>query len=505
MGKDGFENETRLMNALDNKRYGELNENLKKLINFISDKPVDENIIINAYKVGGVNKTDLVIEFDGIKYNLSIKKGIGNSIHQEIVDEFISFLKEEYNISDDLKNDIIYFIWGDGTLDGTGSVRDRLSAGDFKRKYPEKIDNIKKFFQEHKKELIERFLIKGLKSDSSPDYMYYGTPEDGIIVNTNDALEWLSDDANEKTIAPIPIGRLTFQAWNRNINGGDKSEKKRGVIQLKWSSVGQDLKTISESRKHDNRGTAEGTKEEINFVKKLNKKETLELWETLNLDSETHYAIHVIYHKFGKINQKKVKPKADVYIAKGYVPQDILEQKEFYLNEDDIETFNLVPIVGTGISVKLINSKRYQITKLHPNTFNKVFGSYELGAGASIYCRKEKDLAKNNAVIEGWYTNTEDFIDFFKKAGIDINDGNIDLETANKIKKYSNSKIEEIINNNKEISDFIFNGIGNFEEPFTVHYLYENGELKNDCFIPFKPTTGSGRSKGTFTIVIKPR
>ena len=254
-----------------------------------------------------------------------------------------------------------------------------------------------------------------------------------------------------------------------------------------------------------NRGTAEGTEEEINFVKLLNRKEDTALWETLNLDSKTHYAIHVLYHKFGKINQKKVKPKADVYIAKGIVPQDILEERDFYLNEDDVETFNLVPIAGTGISVKLITSKRYQITKLHPNTFNKIFGSYELGAGASIYCRKEKDLEKNDAVINGWYSNTKDFIDFFKKAGIDINDEGMDLETANEIKKYSNLKIEEIINNNKEISDFIFNGIGNFEEPFTVHYLYENGKLKDDCFIPFKPTTGSGRSKGQFTIVIKPK
>lgn len=254
-----------------------------------------------------------------------------------------------------------------------------------------------------------------------------------------------------------------------------------------------------------NRGTAEGTEEEINFVKLLNKKEDLDLWKTLNLDSNTHYAIHVLYHKFGKINQKKVKPKADVYIAKGSIPDEVLKEKEFYLNEDDIEPLDLIPVSGTGISVKLQNSKRYQITKLHPNTFNKIFGSYELGAGASIYCRKEKDLVKNDAVIEGWYSNTKNFIDFFKKAGIEIIDETIDLETANKIKKYSNSRIEEIINNNKDISDFMFNGIGNFEEPFTVHYLYENGELKDDCFIPFKPTTGSGRSKGTFTIVIKPR
>lgn len=254
-----------------------------------------------------------------------------------------------------------------------------------------------------------------------------------------------------------------------------------------------------------NRGTAEGTQEEINFVKLLNKKEDNSLWKTLDLNPKTHYAIHVLYHKFGKINQKKVKPKADVYIAEGSVPQDILIKRDFYLNEEDIENFNLIPVVGTGISVKLTNSKRYQITKLHPNTFNKIFGSYELGAGASIYCRKEKDLAKNDAVIEGWYSNRKDFIDFFKKEGINITGDSIDLETANMIKKYSNSKIEEIINNNKEISDFMFNGIGNFEEPFTVHYLYENGELKDDCFIPFKPTTGSGRSKGTFTIVIKPK
>ena len=254
-----------------------------------------------------------------------------------------------------------------------------------------------------------------------------------------------------------------------------------------------------------NRGTAEGTEEEINFVKMLNKKEDIALWETLNLDSKTHYAIHVLYHKFGKINQKKVKPKADVYIAKGFVPQDILEEKDFYLNEDDIEIFNLVPIPGTGISVKLKTSKRYQITKLHPNTFKKIFGSYELGAGASIYSKKEKDLAKNNAVIYGWYSNPKKFISFFKQSGIDIKDENINLETADKIKKYSRLKIEETIKNNKKISDFIFNGIGNFEEPFTVHYLYKNGELKDDCFIPFKSTTGSGRSKGNFTIVIKPK
>ena len=253
-----------------------------------------------------------------------------------------------------------------------------------------------------------------------------------------------------------------------------------------------------------NRGTAEGTEEEVNFVKLLNKKEELSFWNTLNLDPKNHYAIHVLHHKFGEINQKRVKPKADVYIASGIVPLDILEEKNYYLTEDDIETLNLIPIDKTGISVKLQTSKKYQITKMGPNTFKEIFGSYELGAGASIYCKKEKDLEKNASVIEGWNSNMDDFISFFKSKNLDISD-EIDLESANIIKKYSNAQIEEKINNDKKISDFIFQGIGNFEEPFTVHYLYENGELKDSCFIPFKPTTGSGRSKGTFTIVIKPK
>ena len=253
-----------------------------------------------------------------------------------------------------------------------------------------------------------------------------------------------------------------------------------------------------------NRGTTEGTLEEISFVRLLNKKERLNFWNVFDLNPENHFAIHVIYHKFGKINGKRVKPKADVYIAKGEVPYETLVHKDFYLNEDDVADLSLEPVKYTGISVKLKTSKKYQITKMGPNTFKQVFGSYELGAGASIYCQKEKDLIKNPNVLKGWKSNEKDFLEYFKSENV-ISSSELNMEALKKIKKFSNKKIEYIINEDKEVSSFIFQGIGNFEEPFTVHYLYENDELKDSCYIPFKPTTGSGRSKGDFTIVIKPK
>jgi hypothetical protein len=260
-----------------------------------------------------------------------------------------------------------------------------------------------------------------------------------------------------------------------------------------------------------NKGTPEGTKEEISFVKKLNKKEDISFWDILKLDSKNCYAIHVISHKQGIINNTKIKPKADAYIARGEVSSDYLLSKNYYLDENDIAKFNLIPIDKSGISIKRKDSYKYQILKMNPVTFEKIFKFLELGAGASIYCVKSEELKKNYSVLTGWKTTWEKFVEFFKDIeNIElINDSNADidkkLKVAKAIKKKANGEIEELINTNSKRVDFIFQGIGNFEEPFTVYWFYELGTLKKAGKIPFVVTTGSGRSKGDFTIVIKPK
>ena len=255
------------------------------------------------------------------------------------------------------------------------------------------------------------------------------------------------------------------------------------------------------------KGTKEGTAQEIKFIKTLNRKDDLSYWDTLSIEPSNHYAIRVIYKKYGKINKLKVLPKADAFIAKGHVASNYLESKEFFLDEKDLERFNLEPVNGSGISIKRVDSKKYQIMKMSPSTFKKIFRSNILASGASIYCTKEIEFIKNPKLLDGWGILESEFVSYFS------HELNIDIESTTKayskqnlklIKKFSNNKIAEIINSDKSISDFIFFGIGNFEEPFTASWLFEYGEFKANYMIPFNITTGSGRSKGIYTIVLKP-
>jgi len=244
MSKSGFDNENALYEALHKKTVKELNENLKNLIKSIFNN-VNEDSTVICEKIGGHDKTDLAIKIGNEQHTLSVKKGSGNSVHQEPVEDFIRYLEENFDIPKDVKNDLRFFIWGDGTLDGTGTKKNRMTASELKKKYPEKINNIQNYFEKIEQELIDRFIIKGAKSDNIPDYVYYGTVEKGIWCKSDKIAEWMIKNKPKNNKA-IYIGRLTFQAWNRNIKGEkEKTEKKRGHIQLKWGNIKEDLKELS--------------------------------------------------------------------------------------------------------------------------------------------------------------------------------------------------------------------------------------------------------------------
>lgn len=240
MSKEGFSNEKSIINAINNNKIGDLNSNLKAFVLYIFKNTITEKDIIQCSLKAGQNKADIAICVKEKTYNISIKSGTGNSVHQEPIEEFILFLEKNYNISNSLSNDLRFFIWGDGTYDGSGEIKNRIDAREFLVKYPDLVNRLRHFFSPHKEDLLNRFVINGSKSIESPDFIYYGKVTNGCWAKKEDILKWLLDKTNEST-GTIPLGRLTFQAWNRNLKGGNKSEHKRGVIQLKWGSIGEDL------------------------------------------------------------------------------------------------------------------------------------------------------------------------------------------------------------------------------------------------------------------------
>lgn len=239
MKNGGFKNEKTLVDALNQQYFHNLNINLQKLI--IKSFKSKEGIIHCRLKKGHY-KSDMEIHINQEVHTYSIKMGKGNSIHQESLHEFITFLEKEHQLIEPLKSYIQEFIWGDGSTNGLGKIENRISSRKFKKAYPKKIKAIQSYFDTISPSLIRRFLISGSNNHSDAEYLYYGTVQQGYVCKTKEAIKWLSQQCSRGV---LHIGKLNFQAWNRNLKGKAKSEHKRGFIQIKWSGLKKDIKKIA--------------------------------------------------------------------------------------------------------------------------------------------------------------------------------------------------------------------------------------------------------------------
>ena len=234
----GFDNENQIIDALNNVQFNKLNNNLKKAILKINQNKKPS--IILAKKYGGKDKADLSFIIDGNEYSISVKMGTGNSIHQEPVEDFIFYLKNHLEDNQSIFDDLRHFIWGDKSLDGKGKVSDRISASDYKKQYPLKVNNIQLYFNKHIDVLLKRFLITGAVSSKKADFLLYGDIVKCNIISEHDLLNY----AKCRSKRPISIGVLNFQTWNRILDGNPKHEHKRGQIQLKWGTLKNDIDKI---------------------------------------------------------------------------------------------------------------------------------------------------------------------------------------------------------------------------------------------------------------------
>lgn len=235
----GFLNEMQILIEF-NKKFSELTSYSKQLIQFLFSDIKDTDFV-KCTNLSNNSKADLMFEVNSLKFGISIKSGSGNSVHQEPVEKFISYISNNLNATQEECNAIRLFIWGDGSLDGKGNPTQRIGSPEFQRQYPSTMKTIQNFFDKNTDSLLRRFIVTGVAENLIPaDYLYYGSRYKGTIIKTVDAVEFLSNRHK------FPgVGGLTFQAWNRNlVNKQNSTEKKRGVIQLKWGNISAEINQV---------------------------------------------------------------------------------------------------------------------------------------------------------------------------------------------------------------------------------------------------------------------
>ena len=151
----GFINENELIEVLNNKHIRNIDNKVKmNLLNKVCQHSFSDSDFVICRRPKQIDnvatKPDIEIIIKGISYHISIKKGSGNSVHQEPLEQFIKFCLSDICLSADDANKIRFFIWGDCTFDNSGKIYDRMSAVEIKKKYPKVINDIQDIFDKNK-------------------------------------------------------------------------------------------------------------------------------------------------------------------------------------------------------------------------------------------------------------------------------------------------------------------------------------------------------------------
>lgn len=258
------------------------------------------------------------------------------------------------------------------------------------------------------------------------------------------------------------------------------------------------------------RGTHEGIANEFAFVSYFNsnKSNYSDYLVNFSKDFKNLYLVRVTSKQYSTLSEMDVPTRADAYIIYSNDKNilDLLRSSGNFLTEDLLygKRINFSKVKGSGISIKMEDS-HFQILKLVPKSFFKLFNNFELGAGASLYVENQLDLPKNINIIDGWNSSSDrmnQYFYFLTKKKVDFL---TDQSGCNQIKDFSNKEISKMIISSKDLQDKIFKGLGIYEEPYIAWFFSSNLKIIKLNLIPFSVTTGSGRSRGDYTIVLKPK
>ena len=244
MRNEGIEREEALVKALDGKRIKNLNQNLQFMVLHIF-KDEKNTSKLSCKLTDNYIKPDIVLSCNGKVAYISIKSGQAQVLHGENIKSFILFLRS-IGISEETQKTILYFQFGDGTMDGTGEKR---------MNYRDTYNWLEKRIQKANLELnnryetieavVERVMFQGVNpTEPSAEYIYFGDVDYGILVSKRQVYSHLKHKSWHY-YDNLHIGPILLKAHARYADRQIVSDERRNKITCYWAKLAADLEYIS--------------------------------------------------------------------------------------------------------------------------------------------------------------------------------------------------------------------------------------------------------------------
>ena len=242
--RNGLQKEDIMVATLNDKRVGDLNENLKNMLMKLYGV-LDDNEIVKCRKMESFSKPDIIITYKGFSKYVSIKSGMAREVHEEQITTVISFL-HRVGISKETIETLLLFQYGDGTTNGLGEKRMRWD--DVYRTYEDRIEKANNELNKNKKillDVMERCLFQGVDAKApSADAIYHGDVISGVIVTKRQFQRYflIKDWSHYNS---FHIGPVVLRPHSRDVDKKIKNEHLRHRLQFNWPTLKADMLYIN--------------------------------------------------------------------------------------------------------------------------------------------------------------------------------------------------------------------------------------------------------------------
>lgn len=243
-GQAGLDFETQFVTALNGKKYEDLKSPLSDLLKRIFPG-IQKDELILAQKADPRGKSDVSIFTGEGRAEISLKSTSGDLIHSSPNDKFIRYLYEQ-GVSEFSLKTLLYFLYRDGTADGSGDRKWTYEETMFRLSpriadFNEEVNGNRVLLQD----CLDLALFRGNHPEIPPaNWLYHGTLNGGIVVSRYQIAIWAKRILKMDFIRNPHIGPLHIRPYVQSVSEGTKSKDKLDWLRLKWVGMDSNLAFI---------------------------------------------------------------------------------------------------------------------------------------------------------------------------------------------------------------------------------------------------------------------